>query len=195
MVGGAALRGADRWRAWLAPALVAIALPAMAAERLVVEGGCRDGEPNGAYLLREGDGRLRVAGAFAKGRRTGTFVFWAERGARIAVVPYDIDRKAGTIAVWFAPPAPGKDAPRKSESAYVEGRLHGDKRSWHRNGNPRTDLRYEQGELVFARAWTEAGAQLPEAKARELAARDRVTDEQFYATLETLVAEHRPPCV
>ena len=77
----------------------------------------------------------------------------------------------------------------------MEGRLHGDKRSWHRNGNPRTDLRYEQDELVVARAWTEAGAQLPEAKARELAARDRVTDEQFYATLETLVAEHRPPCV
>jgi hypothetical protein len=194
VVGGAPLSAGGRWCRRLAPVLAAIALPALAAERLVAEGACRDGEPNGAYLLRSGDGGVRVAGAFAKGRRTGTFVFWAERGARIAVVPYDADRKAGTIAVWFAPTAPGKDAPRKSESAYVEDRLHGDKRSWHRNGNPRTDLRYENGELVVARAWAEGGAQLPEAAARDLAARDRVTDEQFYATLEALVTDHRPPC-
>src|SRR5438270_13716277 len=27
-------------------------------------------------------------------------------------------------------------------------------RSWHPDGTPRTDLRYEQGELAAARAWT-----------------------------------------
>jgi antitoxin component YwqK of YwqJK toxin-antitoxin module len=183
-----------RWCRRLVPALALIALPVMAADSLVGEGACRDGEPNGAYTLRSSDGRLRVAGAFAKGRRTGTFLFWAERGARIAVVPYDTDRKAGTIALWYAPPASGADAPRKSEAAYVDDRLHGEKRSWHANGNPRTNLRYENGELVTARAWAEAGAPLSDDEAREMAARDLVTDEWFYATLEALVADHRPKC-
>jgi antitoxin component YwqK of YwqJK toxin-antitoxin module len=164
------------------------------AENLVVEGACRDGEPNGAYTLRSADGRLRVAGAFAKGRRTGTFLFWSERGARIAVVPYDTDRKAGTIALWYAPPARGGDAPRKSEAAYVDDRLHGEKRSWHSNGKPRTDLRYERGELVTARAWAPAGAPLSDDEARAMATRDVVTDEQFYGTLEALVAGHLPKC-
>ena len=34
---------------------------------------------------------------------------------------------------------------------------------------------------------------LPQRK-RDLAARDQVTDEQFYVTLETLVADHRQAC-
>jgi hypothetical protein len=194
VVGEAPLRIGIRWVGRLVPALAALALPAIAAPDPVIEGACRDGEPNGIYTLRSGDGRLRVAGAFAKGRRTGTFVFWDERGIRIAVVPYDTDRKAGTVALWYAPPASGADAPRKSEATYVEDRLHGEKRSWHPNGNPRTDLRFEQGVLVAARAWIEAGAPLPEAEALELAARDVVTDERFYATLEALVAEYRPRC-
>ena len=193
MVGEAHLNPAVTWLRRLVFALAALAPPAMA-ESLVVEGTCRDGEPNGAYTLRSADGRLRVAGALAKGRRTGTFLFWAERGARIAIVPYDIDRKAGTIALWYAPPAGALEAPRKSEAAYVDDRLHGEKRSWHPNGNPRTDLRYERGELVTARAWVEAGAPLSDDEARDIAARDLVTDEQFYATLEALVAEHRPKC-
>ena len=31
--------------------------------------------PNGAYELYQADGRLRAVGAFAQGRRTGTFIF------------------------------------------------------------------------------------------------------------------------
>jgi hypothetical protein len=188
------LSGVLRWCRRLVPALALFALPAMAADSLVGEGACRDGEPNGAYTLRSGDGRLRVAGAFAKGRRTGTFLFWSDRFARIAVVPYDNDRKVGTIAHWYPPPSPGADAPRKSESTYVDDRLHGEKRSWHPNGNPRTDLRYERGVLVAASAWLEAGAPVSDDEARDWAARDLVTDEQFYATLEALVADHHPKC-
>ena len=193
MVGEAQLSTARTWLRRLAFALAALA-PAAMAQGLVVDGACRDGEPNGAYTLRSADGRLRVVGAFAKGRRTGTFLFWSERGARIAVVPYDTDRKAGTIALWYAPPPRGADAPRKSEAAYVDDRLHGEKRSWHSNGKPRTDLRYERGELVTARAWAPAGAPLSGGEARAMAARDVVTDEQFYGTLEALVAGHLPKC-
>jgi hypothetical protein len=193
-VGKTQLSVAVRWLRLLVPALAAFTVPATAAETFVVEGACRDGEPNGAYMLRSREGRLRVVGAFAKGRRTGTFVFWAERGARVAVIPYDNERKGGTIALWFAPPAPDADAPRKSEATYVDDRLHGEKRSWHPNGKPRTNLRYEHGELVAARAWSRAGTPLPEAEAQAMAARDFVTDEQFYATLEALVADHRPRC-
>ena len=194
MVGKARLSTASRGLRRLVATLALVTCPAIAAETFVVEGACRDGEPNGAYTLRSEDGRLRVAGAFAKGRRTGTFLFWSDRFARIAVVPYDNDRKVGTIALWYPPRSPGADAPRKSESTYVDDRLHGEKRSWHPNGNPRTDLRYERGVLVAARAWAEAGAPESDDDARERAARDLITDEQFYATLETLVADHRPRC-
>jgi hypothetical protein len=193
VVGKAPLRGVVSRARWLVPALAVIALPVLASPGLVAEGGCRDSEPNGAYMLRSG-AHLRVVGAFAKGRRTGTFVFWGERDARIAVIPYDNERKGGTIALWYAPSAPGGDAPRKSEATYVDDRLHGEKRSWHPNGRPRTDLRYEHGELVDARGWTRAGAPLSAAAARELAARDQITDEQFYVTLQALVADHRPKC-
>ena len=174
--------------------LALVTAPLLAAHEFVVEGACRHGEPNGAYALRGADGRLRVAGAFAKGHRTGTFLFWSDRGSRIAVVPYDNGRKTGTIAVWYPPPAAGADAPRKSESAYVDDRLHGEKRSWYANGRPRTELRYERGELVEARAWSPAGAALSDLAARERAARDAATDEAFYATLEALVAAHAPKC-
>ncbi len=193
MVGPAPLASA-RGAGALLVLLAAFPAAARAAEPLVAEGACREGEPNGAYTLRAADGRLRVAGAFARGHRTGTFVFWSERGSRIAVVPYDDDRKTGTIALWYPPPAPNADAPRRSEAAYVEDRLHGEKRSWYASGKPRTRLRYERGQLVEARAWSADGAPLSEAAARAQAARDAATDEAFYATLEALVAAHRPKC-
>ena len=193
MVGAPALASA-RGTAALLVLLAALPAAARATAPLVAEGGCRDGEPNGAYTLRVADGRLRVAGAFARGHRTGTFVFWSDRGSRVAVVPYDDDRKTGTIAVWYPPSAPSADAPRKSESAYVDDRLHGEKRSWFASGKPRTRLRYERGQLVEARAWNAAGAPLSEAAARAQAVRDAAADEAFYATLEALVAEHRPNC-
>jgi fumarylpyruvate hydrolase len=172
------------------PLLASVAV----AQGLVADGACRDGEPNGAYELRAPDGRPRVVGAFAKGKRTGTFLFWAENGARIAVIPYDNEHKSGTIAIWYPSPTPSADARRKSESTYVDDRLHGVKRSWHPNGNPRTDLLYERGEIVEARAWAEDGGSLPEAEAHAIAERDLSTDEQFYATLESFVADHRPKC-
>jgi hypothetical protein len=168
--------------------IAALILPA---QDLVVGGTCRDGEANGGYTLRAPNGQLRVAGAFARGRRTGTFLFWSERGSRIAVIPYDNDRKVGTIAVWYAPPAPQADAPRKSEAAYVDDQLHGEKRSWYPNG---TRLRYEHGQLVEARAFAPSGAPLSDAESRARAKSDAATDEAFYATLETLVAQNSPRC-
>jgi len=38
------------------------------------------------------------------------------------------------------------------------------------------------------------GAPLSDAEARALAARDVATDERFYATLETTIAENLPRC-
>ena len=194
MVGEAPLNPTGRLRWRCAFALAVLTAPAALGQGLVARGGCRDGEPNGAYELRTPDGRLRVAGAFAKGRRTGTFIFWAANGARIAVVPYDNERKSGTVAVWFPAASAVADAPRRSETAYVDDRLHGVKRSWFATGRPRTDLRYVRGELVEARAWVEAGAPLPEADARAIAERDVAADDGFYATLEALVADNRPKC-
>ncbi len=195
MVGEASLSGLAAGRgARVAVAAAALFVSAAGAETFVVSGGCRDGAPNGLYEQRMPDGRLRITGAFAKGRRTGTFIFWAANGARIALIPYDDDVKVGTVAVWYDPARAKADPPRKSETAYVAGVLHGVKRSWHPNGNPRTEFRYERGELAEARAWMQRGAPLSDAEARALAARDVSTDESFYATLETAIAENLPRC-
>ncbi len=198
MVGEAERLTRSRGRAPAAAILMAGIAAGMAtvawAQPYAINGSCRDGEPNGAYELRMSDGRLRVVGALAKGKRTGTFLFWAADGARIAVVPYEDDVKNGTVALWHAPANANADAPRKLEAAYVGGQLHGAKRSWYANGNPRTELRYERGELVEARAWIEAGAPLSEARARAMAGDDLATDERFCATLEAMVADNRPRC-
>jgi hypothetical protein len=194
MVGTPALRVSLRGARRLAAVVALVAASIAPAQLLVIGGTCRDGEPQGAYTLHAPDGRLLVVGALAKGRRTGTFVFWSERGSRVAVIPYDDDRKTGTVAAWYAPPSPGADAPRKSEAAYVDDQLHGEKRSWYPNGKPRTRLRYEHGELIEAHAYAPSGATLSEAEARRRAQRDAATDQAFYATLEALVALHSPKC-
>jgi len=166
-----------------------------AAERpYAVTGGCRDGVPNGAYELRGDDGRLRVAGAYARGRRTGTFVFWSASGDRVAVIPYDDDAKTGTVALWYGPVAPGGAPRRRLESAYAGGALHGVTRSWYADGRPRAEYLYERGVLAEASAWSEAGAALGADDARRGAARDRAAEAAEYAALERLVAEHAPRC-
>jgi len=193
-VGAPALTAATRASRALVAILACAVAPSVPAQELVVGGTCRDGEPHGAYTLRAADGRLRVAGAFARGWRTGTFLFWSERGSRIAVIPYDNGRKVGTIAVWYAPQTPQADAPRKSEAAYVDNQLHGEKRSWYPNGKLRALLRYEHGELVEAHVFAPSGAPLSDAESRARATSDAATDEAFYATLETLVAHNSPKC-
>jgi antitoxin component YwqK of YwqJK toxin-antitoxin module len=178
----------------LAAAALLAAPAAVGAQAVVAAGGCRDGVPNGAYELRSADGTLRVTGAFARGRRTGTFLFWSTAGVRVALVPYDDDVRAGTVTVWY-PAADARSAPRRRlEAAYAAGALHGPKRSWYANGNPRTELEYERGRLAVAAAWAEAGAPLPAAEAAAIAAADEAADEAQLAPLEQAVAEHRPPC-
>ena len=80
------------------------------------------------------DGRLRVVGAFAHGRKTGTFIFWNSSGARVAVIPYQDDDKAGTVALWYTVPGARRELQRKLEAPYVENKLHGIKRSWNPRG-------------------------------------------------------------
>ena len=137
---------------------------------------------------------MRVLGAFAKSRRTGTFLFWAPTGARVAVIPYEDDAKVGTVALWYAPATRQGEPRRKLESAYSAGLLHGATRSWHANGRLRAEYRYERGELAAAQAWSESGTPLPEPAARRLAERDRAADASAYADLETMIAENLPRC-
>jgi len=164
------------------------------AQSYVVAGACRDGQPNGAYEVKMPDGRVRVVGAFAKGRRTGTFLFWAANGVRVAVIPYDGDPKTGTVATWYAEPAARGDLRRKLEAPYVRDVLHGLTRSWYASGRLRGEYRYEQGALVEASGWAENGARLQEVEARRMAGVDRAAAEKFYADLEQVVAENLPLC-
>lgn len=166
---------------------------ASAAERLEVVGACRDGVPNGAYELRMPDGRLRVAGAFAQGRMTGTFIFWTAAGARIAVIPYADDARTGTLARWYTA-ASGSELGRRLEAPFLENRRHGIERSWHANGAERAEFRYQHGVLVSAVAWDARGVALPAAQARRQAERDAAADERFFSTLEGAVRDHRPAC-
>jgi len=186
-------------RASLALVAASAAVPAapLAAAQsgvLSASGACRDGQANGAYEVRMADGRVRVSGAYAKGRRTGTFLFWSANGTRVALVPYDDDARTGTVTLWYAAANGREEPPRRVEAAYASDVLHGLKRSWYANGNPRTELRYENGQLAEARAWSESGAPMPGTEARAVAERDRATDAEFLAGLERFVAENRPPC-
>lgn len=185
-----------RWtRAAVAAAILALAAGvSAAAPDLVASGACRDGTPNGAYELRMPDGRLRILGAFAKGRRTGTFLFWASTGARIAVIPYDDDAKVGTVALWYAPAIPLDEPRRKLEAAHAAGVRHGLTRSWHANGRRRTEYLYERGSLVAAQAWNESGAPLAEPEVRRVAEHDVAADAEFFASLERTIAENAPRC-
>ena len=159
-----------------------------------VVGACRAEVPNGAYELRSADGRLRVAGALAQGRKTGTFIFWNSRGARIAVIPYDDDARTGTVALWHVAPGASRELRRKLEAPYSDNALHGIKRSWHSNGARRAEFRYDHGVLIEARAWSASGAPLSEADARSRAASDLTTDERYYASLEQIVRDNPPRC-
>ena len=160
----------------------------------VVTGNCRDGQPHGAYELRMPDGTLRVAGAFTRGKRTGTFLFWSSSSVRIALLPYDDDAMSGTVALWYSAAAPTTEPRSKLEAVYANGRLTGGARSWYPDGRPRAEFRYDHGVLAEARAWNAKGAPLPETEARALAARDLAADEQFYNTLEAIVRDNPPQC-
>lgn len=166
---------------------VALAASVAAAQELTVEGGCRDGQPHGAYEVKGPGGTVRAVGAFAKGRRTGSFLFWSESGARVAHLPYDDDALSGTVAVWYPPAGRAGDARPKLEASYARGRLAGTKRSWYPDGRLRAEYRYEQGELAAARAYAESGRALPESEARAFAQRDLAADDRYLASLEAFV--------
>jgi len=183
--------GAAGRAAWLAAALFA---SGACAQSLVATGACRDGLPNGMYELRTKDGALRVAGAFAMDRATGTFVFWTAAGARIAVIPYDEAARSGTVAAWHVDAHAATEVSHRLEAPYVAGLRHGTSRSWHYNGGQRGEYVYEHGRLVDARGWTKAGVALPTAAANAQADADFARDEQFLRSLERLVADHKPRC-
>ena len=164
------------------------------AQPYVVVGQCRSGVANGGYELRTADGRLRIVGAFAQGHMTGTFIFWSAAGARVAVMPFDNDAKNGTVALRYTPLDGRVETGRKLEAPYVDDQPHGIVRSWHPNGMPRAEYRYEHGVLSDARAWSDSGTALPGTEAERLAARDAANNDQFYASLLAVVRENLPRC-
>lgn len=179
-------------------ALVLVAALAQAADGAtmatwVADGNCRDGRPQGPYQLRTGEGQLRVAGAFNDGARTGSFIFWSDAGVRIAHLPFDHDLLNGTAAIWYEAP-PGREPPRRFESAWRHGKRDGETRSWYRDGRPRAQIQYAAGRITASAGWTHTGTRMPEAVARETAQQDAAAMDTLYAELDTLVREHMPRC-
>jgi len=173
--------------------LAALASPAVAQE-FAVTAHCRDGQPHGAYELHGPNGVLRVAGAFNRGKRTSSFIFWTSGGVRVAHIPYDEDRLSGTLSLWYSEARPGRDPQQKLQSVYTEGRRNGTTRSWYPNGRERAVFQYDNGDLVEAKSWDASGATQSEREARSRAARDRDEDERYYASLDAMVTTHLPRC-
>jgi len=174
-------------------AAAALAAPA-AAERFDARGACRDGEAQGIYELRDARGALRVLGAFSRGKRTGSFIYWTATGDRIAHLPYDEGAISGTVALWYPGAAPGREPQQQLEAAYAKAAVNGAKRSWHPDGSPRGDYAYARGALVAARAWRANGTLLPDDEARAQAARDAEDEAKTYATLGAIVDRNLPAC-
>jgi antitoxin component YwqK of YwqJK toxin-antitoxin module len=165
-----------------------------AAQELEVHAACRDGKPHGPYELRAPNGQLRLSGAFNRGTRTGSFIYWTRNGARIAHVPYDDDRKNGTLSLWYASSRSEREPQPKLQAGFAAGRRNGVTRSWYANGRPRTLFRYEMDVLADAQAWSRTGSPLAAAEARDMAARDRDLDDKYYASLDAIVTGHLPDC-
>lgn len=174
--------------------VAALASLSTVAQDLQVHAACRDGAAHGAYELRAADGQLRVAGAFNRGKRTGSFIFWSSGGVRVAHIPYDEDQVSGTLSLWFLQTYPRGDPAPKLQAAFAAGHRNGESRSWYPNGQPRAIYRYEMDVLAEVQAWSAVGAPLSESDARELALRDRDEDEKYYASLDAIVVAHRPVC-
>lgn len=174
--------------------LAAPLAPAAEQQSMTATGSCRDGLPHGAYELRDAGGRLRVSGAFNRGKRTSSFIFWSSAGVRIAHLPYDEGVLSGTVSLWYADPPPRGEPQQKLEAVYAAGMLDGSKRSWHANGAQRAVFVYARGALVRAQAWSATGAKRSEPAARALAERDGTTDRRYYELLEALVDQHPPRC-
>jgi len=160
----------------------------------VVEGSCRDGQPHGRYELHNSIGALRVSGAFNHGKRTSSFIFWTDSGVRIAHIPYDEDARSGTLASWYDTRRASADGARRFESSFRRGLRDGLTRTWYRNGQRRSEAEYDNGRLVKAAAWSDAGARLDDRAARYVAQRDAAAADADYARLEALVRQHLPRC-
>jgi antitoxin component YwqK of YwqJK toxin-antitoxin module len=181
-------------RTLIVASVAALAISSANGQDLQVQAACRDGAAHGAYQLRASNGQLRVAGAFNHGKRTGSFIFWASDGSRVAHIPYDEDRVSGTLSLWFRERSSNGDPQPKLQARFAVGKRNGVSRSWYPDGRPRAIYRYEADTLIDARAWSSSGAPLAESEARELATRDRDEDEKYYASLDAMVLANLPVC-
>ncbi len=143
------------------------------AQTFTVQGACRDGVPHGAWQLTDAKGRLRVLGAFNRGKRTGSFIYWNASGVRIAHMPYEEDARNGTLALWYQTPTKGLDAQQRLEAVYTSGQLNGFVRIWNPDGRVRGEYLYAGGQLAGAKAWDARGRELSEAQARAQAEKRR----------------------
>ena len=166
---------------------------AVRADDFRVEGNCRDGYAHGLYELRDMTGNVRVVGAFNRGKRTGSFLFWTASGAREAQLPFDDDQLSGTAALWW-PALPQAEARPRAEAAYARGRHAGGVRTWYRNGKPAVEMYVGDGDLRITRAASETGVALSEAEARGVAAGELGYVDGRIAGLLALVDANLPRC-
>jgi len=180
----------------LQPLVAAVASACLSCAALLgpqVDGGCRNGVPEGAYRLQTSE--LVVEGGYVAGAREGMFRFRTPEGARLAEIPYVGGRRDGVIRVWYRPESsPGGRERRRLEAEVDGGIWDGASRYYYDDGRPRAEYIYVQGVLVGARAWNDEREPVAAEEAEALARADRVSDEQYLGVLEDLVRVNAPRC-
>ena len=113
------------------------------------------GQPHGAYELRSPGGQVRVVGAFNRGKRTGSFLFWSSRRrAHRAAAVRRRRRCPGRSRCGTRPASRAAEPSPKLEAVYAHGRLSGVKRSWYPDGRLRAEMRYDARRCWSRRART-----------------------------------------
>jgi hypothetical protein len=181
------------------PALAALAFGCAAAGGAAtpeyrVHAECRGAVAEGRYEAL-GPGGDRIEGHYCNGERCGVFTFYSGPDVRVAELPYRGRVLNGTARVWYLPHT-AIDSPhhRKSTAEFVDGRRHGDTRTWWPTGVRRTDFAYRQGAMSGGTAWSPEGEELPPDEAMALARHDADSDRRLFLALGSIIGSYPPDC-
>lgn len=151
---------------------------------------------NGVVTLKGSDfsfvdakGVLRVEGMLKDGKKEGTWIFFDFQGVKDAEVGYKDDALSGPCLMWYgsfqSPDIAGK---KKLEAVFDNGAFHGPYANYYPNGQKRSDVLFDHGKIIKARAWEKDGKEVSEKMAMENALNDFNADIEYLADRENVIA-------
>lgn len=115
--------------------------------RVLAEGRCVGGVPDGPWTFRGARGARTAAGVFQQGLADGPWFAWHEDGAPRAELAYDHGVPDGLRVEWWP------NGVKALEGRYSEGLRSGPWNAWHENGALRSQGTYADG--LREGEWTE----------------------------------------